>query len=88
MVKDGQYSGFRNIIVTDPLHPYIQNFWPPGSILSWADSFVIALYEYVSAVSQDRSFEPNFYDGAANLAVLDAIQKSIEENRWVNVEKV
>ncbi|MEM3503589.1 MAG: Gfo/Idh/MocA family oxidoreductase [Candidatus Micrarchaeia archaeon] len=87
-VKDGQYAGFKNIMVTDPLHPYIRNFWPPGSIISWADSFVIALYEYVNAVSQGKPFESNFYDGAANLAVLDAIQRSIEEKRWIEVERM
>jgi hypothetical protein len=27
-------QGFRNVLVTEPVHPYIDAWWPPGHIIA------------------------------------------------------
>lgn len=41
--------------------------------------------EFIQAVREDRQAEPNFHDGLRVQEVIDAIQKSATEERWVVV---
>ena len=34
--EDPADEGFRRILVTEPTHPYLAAWWPPGHILGWA----------------------------------------------------
>jgi len=80
--------GFRRIVVTEPEHPYAGNWWPPGHILGYEHSFVHAVYELLSALAEGRNPEPDFRDGVAAQAVLEAVLRSVEERRWVTVDEV
>ncbi len=80
--------GFRRIVVTEPGHPYAGNWWPPGHILGYEHSFVHAVYELLSALAEGRNPEPDFRDGVAAQAVLEAVLVSVEERRWVAVDEV
>ena len=31
--------GFRRVLVTEPDHPFMEYWWPPGHIVGWGDSF-------------------------------------------------
>jgi predicted dehydrogenase len=80
--------GFRRIVVTEPEHPYAGSWWPPGHILGYEHSFVHAVYELLSALAEGRNPEPDFRDGVAAQAVLEAVLRSAEERRWVTVDEV
>jgi predicted dehydrogenase len=44
-VNDPEYAqGFRTILATEPVHPYITNWWPPGHIIGYEHEFVHAVY--------------------------------------------
>ena len=47
--KDRQ--GFRDIIVTEPTHPYIANWWPPGHIIGYEHTFIHTIADFVKAVA-------------------------------------
>jgi predicted dehydrogenase len=49
--KDRQ--GFRDILVTEPSHPYIDNWWPPGHIIGYEHTFVHTIADFVSAVVEE-----------------------------------
>jgi len=74
--KDRQ--GFRDIIVTEPTHPYIGKWWPPGHIIGYEHTFVHTIADFVKAVVAGKSAQPTFGDGLKNQRVLDAIAKSAE----------
>lgn len=68
---DGE-QGFKTIMVTDPVHPYMGHWWPPGHIIGYEHAFVHAVVDYVNAISEKATIQPNFYDGVKILKVLEA----------------
>jgi predicted dehydrogenase len=78
--------GFREIIVTEPLHPYVGHWWPPGHLLGYEHSFVHTMADFVRAVVERKNAPPTFADGLANQRVLAAIEQSTRERTWVQIE--
>jgi predicted dehydrogenase len=72
--KDRQ--GFRDILVTEPNHPYIEKWWPPGHIIGYEHTFTHTIGDFVKAVIAGKSVHPTFEDGLANQRVLDAVTRS------------
>jgi len=79
-------QGFRKILATEAAHPYIEAWWPPGHIIGWGDTFVHLVYDFMKALDEDRLPTPNFADGVECQRVLEAVEKSVKEERWVDVE--
>lgn len=77
--------GFRTIMVTEPGHPYVGKWWPPGHIVGYEHTFVHTVYDLVEAIASGRTPSPNFADGVANQRVLHAIERSAKSRRWVTV---
>ncbi len=78
-------QGFRTIMVTDPSHPYISRWWPPGHVIGWEHGFVHQYYEFVKAIAEDATPSPTFYDGMKAQAVLEAIETAWRGKRWAPV---
>jgi predicted dehydrogenase len=78
-------QGFREIMVTEPSHPYMRHWWPPGHIIGYEHTFVHTVADFVRAVSARRQVQPNFEDGVRNQRVLAAVQKSAQTKRWVTL---
>jgi predicted dehydrogenase len=81
-------QGFKQIMATEGVHPYVANWWPPGHVLGYEHTFVHAVYELMGAINKKPTIMADFRDGAQCVAVLDAVEKSIDEGRWAKVEKV
>ncbi len=77
--------GFRRIVATEGEHPWAARWWPPGHSLGYEHSFVHAVVELLEALGEGRLPQPNFHDGVCAQAVLDAVQKSTRDSRWVTV---
>lgn len=77
--------GFREIIVTEPTHPYIEPWWPPGHPIGYEHSFVHTIADFVRAVVTGKSAPPTFADGLANQRVLAAIEQSARKKEWVRL---
>lgn len=73
---DGETRGWRDILATDPSHPYVANWWPPGHIVGYEHSFVHAVADFVVAVEEGNGILPDFGDGLKILQVLEAAQKA------------
>jgi predicted dehydrogenase len=77
--------GFRTISVTDPAHPYIKAWWPPGHIIGYEHTFVHTVYDLLEAIADGRNPKPDFEDGVRNQRVLAAMECAAAEKRWVTV---
>jgi len=78
-------QGFRRILATEAVHPYVAHWWPPGHILGYEHTFVHAVYELAQAIAQDKAALPDFRDGAQCMAALEAVDQSIASRTWESV---
>ncbi|MFF1274743.1 Gfo/Idh/MocA family protein [Streptomyces marokkonensis] len=74
------HAGFRRILVTEPDHPYLEAWWPPGHGLGYEHTFVHQARDLVHAVAEGRGPEPSFADGLQVQRVLAAVEESAEKN--------
>jgi predicted dehydrogenase len=81
--KDRQ--GFRDILVTEPTHPYIDKWWPPGHIIGYEHTFTHTIADFVRAVVARKSIHPTFEDGLQAQRVLDAVKGSAAKKKWVRL---
>lgn len=80
-----EQRGFREIIVTEPSHPYLQGWWPPGHLIGYEHSFIHTMADFVRAVVEGKSRPPTFADGLATQRVIAAIAQSAGERAWVRL---
>ncbi len=81
-----ELQGWNNILVTDARHPFIPHWWPAGHILGYEHPFVHAMAEFLEAVAKGGEIHPDFADGAACNAVLDAVERSAASGAWTEVK--
>jgi len=77
--------GFRDIIVTEGVHPYAGAWWPPGHIIGYEHTFVHTVADFVNAVAAKQPVQPDFAEGLANQLVLEAVEKSAKTHRWLKL---
>jgi len=81
-------SGFRVISVTDPGHPFMHQWWPPGHTIGWEHTFVHELHHFLTAVATDGSIGPHgatFEDGYRAAEICEAIIRSAMSGRCEEV---
>ncbi|MFV2068580.1 MAG: Gfo/Idh/MocA family protein [Pirellulales bacterium] len=78
-------QGFRRILATEDVHPYVAAWWPPGHVLGYEHTFINSVYDLIQAIANDMPATPDFRDGAQCTAVLETVDRSIDENAWLNV---
>jgi predicted dehydrogenase len=81
-------QGFRRVLATDPPHAYMQAWWPPGHTIGYEHTFLHEVVELMNALSEDRQPVPNFVDGVKCQEVLEAVDQSIAQRRWVRIDEV
>ncbi|KGE17172.1 Gfo/Idh/MocA family protein [Paenibacillus wynnii] len=81
-------QGFRRVLVTDPAHAYAEAWWPPGHTIGFEHTFIHEMLEFSTAIEEGRLPEPNFRDGVKCQAVLEAVERSIDERRWVQLSEM
>ncbi|MEK3835629.1 Gfo/Idh/MocA family protein [Paenibacillus sp. FSL R7-0128] len=85
---DEDVQGFRRVLATDPSHDYAEAWWPPGHTIGFEHTFIHEMLELSNAIEEGRQPEPNFNDGVKCQAVLEAVERSIEQRRWVQVSEM
>ena len=74
--------GFRTVLVTEPEHPYVGAWWPPGHILGYEHTFVHTIKDLLDGIAAGENPLPTFEDGYRCQAVLDAVERSLESGSW------
>ena len=84
----GATAGFRRILVTEPEHPYLSGWWPPGHTLGWEHTFTNQARDLLTAIADGGQPAPSFGDGLAVQRVLDAVQRSAAAGSgWETVDE-
>jgi len=78
-------SGFRLIQVTASSHPFAGQYWPAGHIIGYEHTFINWVVDATHSLSRGETCSPNFHDGLENQRVLDAVERSHLQNKWISI---
>jgi len=79
-------QGFTRILVTEPEHPYMANWWPTGHAIGYEHAFSHEVADFVDAITSGTAPEPSFADGLHIQRVLAAVQQSAaHHSSWTTV---
>jgi predicted dehydrogenase len=78
-------AGFRRILVTEPTHPYVGSWWPPGHVLGYEHGFSHQVVDLVTALAAGAQPRPSFADGLQVQTVLEAVERSAVSGSWHSV---
>jgi predicted dehydrogenase len=84
-------GGFRDVIVTNPDHPFLDRWWPPGHVLGWEHAMVNQWRDFLEAAVEEHPVparQASFADGHRAAVLCDAILASAREGRRVELEPV
>ncbi|MHA7987456.1 Gfo/Idh/MocA family protein [Rathayibacter sp. CAU 1779] len=73
---DAEAQGFRRIIVTEPVHPYVANWWPAGHGLGYEHGFTHQVVDLVRDLAAGEQPHPSFDDALQVQRVLAAVEQS------------
>lgn len=80
-------QGFKNVLVSEPFHPWWENWWPQGHMIGWEHTFVHEITHLLDCIVNDKDVAPigaDFEDGYRCAVVCDAIVASAENKRQVD----
>ena len=83
---DPETSGFRTLLVTEPEHPYMARWWPPGHIIGYEHTFVHTVKDLLDGIKTGENPGPTFEDGLRVQAVIDAVERSLRRRAWASPE--
>jgi predicted dehydrogenase len=83
----GTEAGFRRILVTEPQHPYVGVWWPPGHLLGYEHTFTNEVADLLDAIGAGTDPEPGFDAGLRVQRVLHAVEESAStQSAWTAIE--
>ncbi|UEL28715.1 Gfo/Idh/MocA family protein [Pseudarthrobacter sp. L1SW] len=82
----GDRQGFRKILVTEAVHPYVSAWWPAGHMLGYEHGFSHQVKDLVEGIVGATDPHPTFADGLKVQRVLEAVERSSEnDSAWTRV---
>lgn len=75
-------AGFRRILVTEPDHPHVGAWWPPGHVLGYEHAFTHQVVDLLGDIAQGVDPSPSFDDGLQVQRVLAAVEASSDTHTW------
>ncbi len=79
---DPAVAGFRRILVTESVHPYVGAWWPPGHLLGYEHGFTHQVVDLVNNIHDGVDPAPSFRDGLQIQRVLAAVETSSDTRSW------
>ena len=81
-------QGWRSIHVTGFEHPYMKNWWVPGTTIGYEHTFINSLADFLKGLETGTPAGPTFRDALPTQAVCDAVLDSAEVGQWQMVVPV
>ena len=89
--EPGGTGGFRDVLVTQPEHPFMGQWWTPGHTIGWEQSFIHEWQDFLGAIIDDRpvsEHQATFEDGYHAAVLCDAILTSARDGRRVSIAEM
>jgi predicted dehydrogenase len=83
--EEGETAGFRRVLVTEPMHPYVGAWWPPGHGLGYEHGFTHQVVDLIAAIAAGTDPTPTFADGLQVQRVLGAVETSSDTRTWQEI---
>ncbi len=83
-------GGFAEISVTESVHPYAVDWWPPGHHLGWEHGHIIGIAQFLRSVVQQQPLPPvaaTFDDGFQVAVIIESLRESSRTKRDVDVAR-
>jgi predicted dehydrogenase len=81
-------QGFKNVLVSEPYHPWWSNWWPQGHMIGWEHTFIHEITHMLDCIVNDKDVAPygaTFLDGYRADCVAAAILESAATKRHIDV---
>lgn len=82
---DSHIRGWRSILVTDSDHPYMEHWWVPGCVIGYEHTFINALADFLEALAEGESVQPDFNTALQTQLVCDSVLESARTGQWVKI---
>lgn len=82
---DDHVHGWRDILVTDFEHPYMDHYWVPGCVIGYEHTFINALADFLKGLETGEGTQPDFRCALQTQYVCDAVLESAKTGDWVEV---
>ena len=83
--EPAETAGFRRILATESVHPYVAAWWPPGHLLGYEHGFTHQVVDLVTAIAEGTDPAPSFADGLQVQRVLKAVEDSSTSRQWQEI---
>jgi predicted dehydrogenase len=80
---ESHLTGWRKIHVTNSEHPYMKNYWVPGTCIGYEHTFLNELADFVTGIENGVPAQPDFRCGLQTQRVCDAILESARSGHWM-----
>ncbi|MEX2288016.1 MAG: Gfo/Idh/MocA family oxidoreductase [Planctomycetaceae bacterium] len=77
--------GWRSIHVTDGDMPYMSKWWVPGLQIGYEHSFVHQVADFFEGLAKGEPASPTFRDAQETQKVCEAVLRSGQSGRWVEI---
>jgi predicted dehydrogenase len=78
-------TGWQKILVTNSEHPYMKNYWVPGTTIGYEHTFINGLADFLLSLDGGTKFEPDMRTAARTQKVCDAVIQSAREAKWIEI---
>jgi predicted dehydrogenase len=80
-------QGFTRVLVTEPEHPYMAQWWPTGHMIGYEHGFSHQVKDLAEAIAAGEQPTPSFADGLQVQRVLAAVERSASSgSAWIATE--
>jgi predicted dehydrogenase len=80
---ESHLTGWRKIHTTNSEHPYMKNYWVPGTCIGYEHTFLNALGDFVAGIESGTPVQPDFRNGLQTQRVCDAVLESARAGQWL-----
>jgi predicted dehydrogenase len=81
-------GGFRDVLVTEPTHPFMADWWEAGAVIGWQSTFVHQWRAFLSSVIEGEVADPlqaSFHDGVRATELGDAVLESARRGERIEL---
>jgi predicted dehydrogenase len=78
-------TGWQRIHVTNSEHPYMKNYWVPGTTIGYEHTFINGFADFLASLEGGPAFQPNMRTAMRTQRVCDAVLESARQGQWVEI---